>query len=187
MLYSICIQRYVWLLSYALVILYFTSFLYFLFLYIRLSGVRILFRAPLIVSKSGSLRRERRHFVPLFALFSWNEENRRFPNEDSQSGISRQSTGVPWPPEKGTFDADSCGNLAERRRWRKKVEATDATETEKTTEVLTDSLPSFPRVLTHTANERRSAFFLPSLLFGDAQSLRRYIRESAKTYDPRTH
>jgi len=65
------------------------------------------------------------------------------------------------------------------------VEATDATETEKTTKVLTDSLPSFPRVLTRTANERRSAFFLLSLLFGDAQSLRRYIREFAKMYDTR--
>lgn len=74
------------------------------------------------------------------------------------------------------------------RRWRRRREEgrsgwheqDEAREIEKTTEILTDSLPWFPGVLPRTTNERRSTFFYPSLLFGDARSLRRYTFSCVK-------
>lgn len=124
---------------YCALVIYFIFFIS-LFIYIaysyvfRPSRVCILFPVPL--SKSDSLQRERRHFVSLFAkrAASWNGGGtRRFPAEESQSGISRRSTGVPWPPEEGPprFDADSCGSLARRWKWRRMEEEIEATDTDK--------------------------------------------------------
>lgn len=93
----------------------------------RSPGVCILLLVPL--SKSGSPRRTRRHFVPLFAkrAVSWNGETGRFPNEKSQSEISRRDPrGSPDLPRRGPsrLDADSCGSPVERRRrrWRRREE-----------------------------------------------------------------
>lgn len=180
----------------ASVILYFIPFPEcILFLYSldpRSPGVCILLLVPL--SKSGSPRRKRRHFVPLFAkrAVSWNGETGGFPNEKSQSEISRRDPrGSPDLPRRGPsrLDADSCGSPVERRwrRWWRREEGRsgwheqdEAREIEKTTEILTDSLPWFPGVLPRTTNERRSTFFYPSLLFGDARSLRRYTFSCVK-------
>lgn len=170
----------------ASVILYFIPFLSVFYFYILSIlaplGVCILLLVPL--SKSGSPRRKRRHFVPLFAkrAVSWNGETGRFPNEKSQSEISRRDPrGSPDLPRRGPsrLDADSCGSPVERRwRWWRREEGRsgwheqdEARESGKTTEILTDSLPWFPGVLPRTTNERRSTFFYPSLLFGDARSL----------------
>lgn len=110
----------------------FTSAYYFLFFSVNQTACGVRDDTLFLYSRSASFR----------------GTIRRFSNEESQSGISRRSTGVFWPPEKGTsrFDAE-CGSPAKRGKWKKEGRndwhTDEVRETERTTEVLTDSLPSF--------------------------------------------